>query len=228
MKKTIIVCSIVFLFGMMNASAQKNSTIIYIGETEITIPSHIKDFEQLQLDSMDIPYNAMPPFDNVVTAFVDDGIYKNIYLQKGINDKINKFTLIGYFRCWSLDNITSNQFIQTKIDNINTLTRNKNEINSLINSFFKDSTTLYDYHNSDFPKNIGVVYENKNAFGTLCANHLILESGNLKLTGVLSFILVKDKIVSLMVYQIYDDKWNLKWLTQTSEAWAKAILEANK
>ena len=55
-----------------------------------------------------------------------------------------------------------------------------------------------------------------------------LEKDTLKLIAVKSSIKIKNKILETIIYCNYNGDESIEWVSSISEAWAKAILDANK
>ncbi|MEI7768133.1 MAG: hypothetical protein WCJ97_11930 [Phycisphaerae bacterium] len=77
------------------------------------------------------------------------------------------------------------------------------------------------------PVPLGTLYSKPDALGAGMV--VLVKSGkqNIKVAMALSFIRVKQRLLLVYLYTDYQDVNSIKWLSETSERWATAILEAN-
>ncbi len=97
-----------------------------------------------------------------------------------------------------------------------------------INKVLLDTKLIVSYDNYNRIGTEGYFYHIKDAGGKYVYEIENRFSKNYKSLSTINTIIVKKKLLYFEVYCEYKDYESIKWISDISESWAKAIIEANK
>jgi hypothetical protein len=228
MKKLVLIIIFGFLFIYTKTFGQTKLTSVNIGGVTIKIPSPLKNYYKVSTNKSDILKSYVPDGNNLLVAYVDSS--DNIILSNGTSNQVslNKCMLVQSNKPYETYSITENKLKEIRIENFG---KTKYVLQQLLdtNTVYIDK---YRTNNSgiftETSKNIGVIYENKNAFGILVS---IVENNGSQYqfsTCIAGYVRVKNRLIFTFVFTDYNYNSDIIWASNVSEKWAKAIIEANK
>ena len=228
MKKIVFVFLMVIVFGGLHVSAQQNITVVDVGGVNINIPTPSKEYIEVGNNLRDTLSSIVRDTDKLLCFYVESPEYK-----KYVNNSHDSLNMDKYIFIYSSIQSIRNDFSENRIlmFNKNIIETNisvvKNGVDSL-NKILVDSNLLVSYNNYNSIHTKGIFYHIKDAGGEFKYAIENRFSKNYKSLSTFNSIIVKKKLLYFEVYCEYKDYESIKWITETSESWAKAILDANK
>ena len=98
------------------------------------------------------------------------------------------------------------------------------KITNLINKKLDESVS----NEANEPKTLGKIKDTKESFGVLMTLKVNSNIRTMNLLSSVNLLRIRNKLISANIYCNFDDIAKIKWITDFSETWAKAILDANK
>ncbi len=227
MKKIVFVFLILIVFGGLKASAQENMNVVEVDTTNINIPLPSNEFYEIGENLRETLKSFVQSFDKLLCFYFDSSDYK-ISIYKDIDSII----LNKYIHIESPPQSERNDLREERILKFNnTILKSniaaiKHEIDS-INKIIEDTKLIVSYDDYNSIGTDGYLYQIKDAGGKYVYEIVNKYSKNYKSLSTINAIIVKKKLLYFEVYCEYKDVESIKWITEISESWAKAILNAN-
>jgi len=228
MKKIVFVLLMVIIIVGCRTIKKDNLIItINVGGTEIKIPQPKNGFSLFYNNRNDINlFNTKRS--TVICMFTTKEYISSI--KDRANDKLMFDTLlyISYPNKYKMLELSKVDFDKLKDYEIDTMITDINKINNTIVFFKNDSIINYNNNKTANFKIIGYFFDNLNSYGWLTYRQRI---NGIKLEpylATINTIRVKNKIIEANISYPYVGIESIKWITESSESWAKAIIEANK
>ncbi len=228
MKKLVLIIIFGVLLISIKTFGQSNYTTVKVDGISIKIPMPSKNYYKILTDKNNIFKSYIPDGNKLLVAYVDS-IDNNI-IANGTPDKasLKKCMFVQSNKPYENISISEKQLKEIRIENFG---RAKYVLQQLLDSntyyiekYRKNNSGIF----TETSKNIGVIYENKNAFGLLVS---IVENDGTKYqfsTCIAGYVKVKNRLIFTFVFTDYNYNSDIIWASNVSERWAKAIIDANK
>jgi len=228
MKKIVFVALMAIVFAACSQSTKNDLTICNVGGVEIILPKPGKAFKSIDASKLSNDFNYIKLGNNILCVFIDSSEFiKSNDKSYNINELIT-YAFIMIDKDKEKTDCTS-EYFKKYIDDI------VNDNNRLILDIFKkenpDSNDIKNFIANS--KGEGVfpicnLFNTNNSYGMLSLN--MGREGNEYSSSiiVLNAFRIRNRMLVVMIFKKYESYNTIKWLTNTSEAWAKAILDANK
>ena len=228
MKKVVFVLLISIVFGGLKVYSQENLNVVEVDTTNINIPLPSNEFYDIGENLREQLKSFVQSFDKLLCFYFDSSDYR-ILINKDFDSVIlNKYIHIESPPQSERNDLSDEQILKF---NNNIITPNiaaiKLEIDS-INKILEDTKLIVSYDNHNSIRTEDYFYHIKDAGGKYVYEIVNKYSQNYKSLSTINTIIIKKKLLYFEVYCEYKDIESIKWITDISESWAKAILDANK
>ena len=228
MNKVVYVFIIAVLFTACKLTNKDIKGNIKVGGIEIKIPSPGNEFRDM-LNNPNIHIQAFGANTvNILCMFTDTSEYK--YNKKGVKNTTLKHRNINIETIKITENteFNENEFLRIKKGQINLYKRDFNQINKIADSLLNDNLKINSDKDFNNLINLGCINDTLNTFGIMQFKEIKVKKEYRKTLIVINGLRVKNRSLHIRISTDFYNNDDLKWIIETSKAYCKAILDANK
>ena len=126
------------------------------------------------------------------------------------------------------NNYSELQFIKEKDSLTLNLLKDKNKVIDSLKSNISKYLNRSKKIDSIYLVPIGLIYNFKNAYAEIQIDYEYHNSLQSIRLWTINYTIIKNKKITTFIICDFKGIESIKWITETSESWAKAIIEANK
>ena len=228
MKKIVFIVLMFYVFGMMNAIAQKNYVTINVDRTKIKIPTQYQNIVNVNANLQDAFNNKNIFNRNWLCVFLDTTAYKKIGNKTFVSFKPELYVFFDTYKYYNFLDSTTYEYNAPLQYYIGKIINNKTDTlrNSKINSHYisVDYTKLYQagltFKDNTYNSINGIGFIETYTESPVAESKAILVSTNV--------IRVKNVLFRYLIYDTNFKDDSFERLALLSESFSKAILDANK
>ena len=224
----MLIVVIGFVLGGFHISAQNKITIVDIGGVKINIPSPNKHFIEVGEEQRPIFADFVLESSNMLCVFLDTNDIIKMLNGKTEDLKLDKFIVVQIDKDEVERDYNEDDFIEIKNNTLESITSDLKEINEKGNNILNKKLDESVSNEANEPKTLGKIKDTKESFGVLMTLKVNSNIRTMNLLSSVNLLRIRNKLISANIYCNFDDIAKIKWITDFSETWAKAILDANK
>lgn len=211
------------------AAAQPQTTIVRVGAVSIAIPSPATDLVEPGPDYRVLFEPLAGTANRLVAAFVPPD--KMDAIHAGNAPPMNEYALVEVGRRVEFAEINPATFQQIAEimakqlgGDLNGLGKQSEDgINQRLKALGNSTSVTIDK-----PIQLGTFFSKTDAVGFGMITPYNVNGTITRMAGCLAEVRVRGRVLSVFTYAAYKDEGTVKWVRETSEQWADAILKANQ
>ncbi|MEI6821960.1 MAG: hypothetical protein WCL51_08480 [Bacteroidota bacterium] len=227
MRKLSFILLSVLVLNTFKMSAQNIVTTSNVSGKLIKFPvpnsqyKEVGDAQRYQFASF------LPSSNSMLCIYLDTFDITKLVNHENENIKMETYMFVEINKNLIDSDCSDTNFIEVKAEALQLLKDDTIQLLDDANSFLKEIIDEKEDVKLNHLKNLGIIYDTKESCGMLMS--FVVKNGNKstkKLCSV-NYLRLNNRLIYVYVYATFTDIAQVKWIKETSESWAKAILGAN-
>jgi hypothetical protein len=199
------------------------------GLKSIAIPAPGSELVEIGPDYRVLFETFVPSTNRLIAAFVVPGEVTAI--QTGSAEQLSEYALVEVPRAIEFKDVSPELFKDVANEVANQFGANldtafqsgRDEVNQKLKDLNANAASV----TVEKPLQLGALFRESDAYGFGMISEVTAKGTSTKMAMGVLLARVQDRILFAYIYTVYKDADTVRWLTNTSQAWADAILKAN-
>ena len=228
MKKLSVLILVVLTFNTFVASAQNIVTISNVGGKVIKFPVPNSQFNEVG-DAQRYQFASyLPQSNSMLCVYLDTIDVTKLVKHENDSIKMEKYMLVEINKNLIDTECSDSNFVEVKAEAFQSLKDDAKQLMEDANNTLKEIIDATEDVNINHLKNLGIIYDTKEACGMLMS--FVVKNGDKSIKKLCSvnYLRLNNRLIYVYVYTNFTDIAQVNWIKDVSISWSNNLLEANK